>query len=707
MPLPARLQALFLTELDEHTETLNRTLVAAEQAGGVLPQETLQVLFRSAHSLKGAAAATGATEVEAVCRRMEDVLGRAREDRAPIPPPVLEQLFADVDAIVAEGTRLRRAATGGGDSASGGQAAPGPAVRAPSPSTPPRPAPTRPAPAGTLRADSADAAARPPAVLAEAPAPAARATVLKVPVAKFDALLDQADVLIAATHHVEELDGRVHQLQAEFDAGHGADALADLTRSTAAAARTLRLARTHFADALRAARLLPFGQACDGLDRVVRDLARGMGKQVRVVVTGAGTELDRTVLEAIRDPLLHLMRNAVSHGIEMPAERERAGKLPTGSIRVEAALRGGTVQVTVSDDGAGVDTAAVGAAAERRGLPAPTSDAAALEALFLPGLSTVVEPNAVAGRGVGLDVVRSRVEAVGGEVRAFSEAGQATSIILTLPLSVATVRVLLVLVAGETVALTTSNAARAVRVGPHEVRQLGSRRVLLQAGTAIPLVPLAAVLGFTAPGFGRAEVTQAIVVGSDEKAVALAVDHLVREQEVVVKPLGQRLTGLPGALGAAVLADGQPLLVLNATACARLALAHVESAGRPQRSAPSARRLLLAEDSLTVRTLEQSILETAGYEVLAAPDGERAWALLQEQGADAVVADIDMPGMSGFELCRAIRASERFSDIPVVLVTSLESDDDRRHGLAAGADAYLPKSTFDPTFLLESLERLL
>jgi two-component system chemotaxis sensor kinase CheA len=700
LPLPARLRTLFLTELDEHTEALNRTLVAAEQAGGHLPQETVQTLFRSAHSLKGAAAATAASEVEAICRRMEDLLERVRKAGTAIPPPVLEQLFADVDAIIAEGARLRR----GPQTPAG--AGPTTATGAP-PQPDPAPSPRRASarPESSPSAAVQNATARTSVAMTEPATP--EGTVLRVPVAKFDALLDQADMLIAATHHVEGLDARVQQLRAELEAGDAATTLADLARSAAGAERALRLARSHFADALRAARLLPFGQACEGLDRVVRDLARGMEKQAHVVVAGASTELDRAVLEAVRDPLLHLVRNAVSHGIESPADRQRADKPPTGSVRVEATLRGGSVQVTVSDDGAGVDTAAVAAAAERCDLPPPTSDAAALEALFLPGLSTVLEPNAVAGRGVGLDVVRSRVEALGGEVRAFSDAGLGTSVVLTLPLSVATVRVLLVVVAGETIALTTSRSARVVRVSVDEVRGMGGRRVLLQAGTAVPLVPLRTVLGFPSGEFESAEGVPAIIVGSDEDAVALAVDRLVREQEVVVKPLSDRLLGLPGALGAAVLADGQPVLVLNATACARLALTHAESPRRPDRSTPSARRLLLAEDSLTVRTLEQNILQTAGYEVMAAPDGKQAWALLQEHGADAVVADVDMPGMNGFELCRAIRASGRFSDIPVVLVTSLESDEDRRHGLAAGADAYLPKSTFDPTLLLESLERLL
>ena len=687
--LSARLRALFLEELDEHVDALNRGLVAAEQVAGRLPAEALQMLFRSAHSLKGAAAAVGSTDVEAVCHRMEDGLQQVRDGRTPLTPALLSRLFASVDAIATEGTRLR--AVPGGD---------------PSPAEDGEPSPAGAVAVGRFGAEAGPSAGQP--AMAAGPPTAAEGPVLRVPVAKFDALLAQAGVLTAASRRVEGLGLRLEQVRAGVDRGSAvAAALDELARHAGAAERGLRQAGDGFAEAVRFARLLPFGRACEGLDRIVRDLAHGLGKQARVVVEGAGAELDRAVLEAVRDPLLHLVRNAISHGIERPAERERVGKPAVGTVRVEAVVRGRGVVVTVSDDGAGADADAVRAAAARRGLPEPSTPAELIEALFAPGLSTALEPTALAGRGVGLDAVRSQVEAIGGEVRATSGPGVGTSVVLTLPLSISAVQVLVAQVAGETVALTASGTPCRIRPDEPALRAGEGRAALVREDGVAPLVPLAAVLGFAADAPAVTGVVHAMVAGSPGSAVALVVDRLLTEQEVLVRPLGDRLAQLPGVLGGAVLADGRPVLVLNTAVCARLALAEVGWSGRAHPAVPPRQRVLLADDSLTTRTLEQSMLEAAGYEVSLAGDGAAAWALLRERGADAVVADVDMPIMTGLDLCRAIRTSERFVDLPVLLVTSLETDEDRRQGLLAGADAYLVKSRFDPAALLESLGRLL
>ncbi len=654
--LADRLRTLLLEELAEHVAALNRGLVAIELEGAA--PATVQLLFRSAHSLKGAAAAAGSREVERLCHRMEDLLGAARTEPGRLGPEALAELFAGVDRLAAEGERL--------------QAGPD---RGPEPPTP---------------------------TAAAAPTP----TVLRLPAKRLDRLLDQAGALVTATRRVSGLAGLVEEARARAEpASAVAGALDELARSAAAADRHLRQAGDELLEAAHLVRLLPFDRALDGVERLVHDLAAQLGKRARVEVEGATTELDRAVLEAARDPLLHLVRNAVGHGIEPPAERVRAGKPPVGTVRITAALLGGAVTVTVADDGTGVDPAAVRAAVERQGLPPPAGAEEVFEALFAPGLSTALEPSAIAGRGVGLDVVRSSVEALGGEVRLESASGAGTSVALVLPVSISAVEAVLAETCGETVALTATGVPTRARPGDPRLGVVEGRPALSFGDTVAPIVPLAAVLGLAPRPAETTGPVQAMVAGPAGGTVALAVDRFLGQQAMVVRPLGERLDQLPGVLGGSILADGRPVLVLNTAALARLALAHLAGAPAPPR-AESRGRVLVVDDSLTIRALEQGMLEAAGYEVETAADGAAALARLREHGADVVVADVDMPVMSGLELCRALRASERFVDTPLVLVTALESDEDRRRGLEAGADAYLVKSAFDPAELLRVLERL-
>jgi two-component system chemotaxis sensor kinase CheA len=455
-------------------------------------------------------------------------------------------------------------------------------------------------------------------------------------------------------------------------------------------------------------RMLPFGNLAGGFERTVRDLARSLGKQARLVLIGSDTEIDRRALEDLKDPLIHLLRNALDHGIEAPAERQRLGKPSIGSVVVAAVQRGNTTVVEVEDDGAGISVQAVRGAAVERGVGAESdlsamSDREVLRQIFLPGFSTRGQVTEVSGRGVGLDVVARNVERLGGRVDVESTPGAGTRFILTLPLTLATTRALLVESGGDVYAIPTSAVERVLRA-PH-VGSAGGRPMLEHCGAAVPVVGLSTVLGNPVKDQPSQAATTYAVVGTGMHRIALGIDLVVGEQEIVVKPLPYPLVRVRHVSGATILGSGRVVPIL-----AVADLLHAASRPGPARvAAPVAepprkqRRVLIADDSLTTRTLERYILEAAGYEVELAGDGEEALAILLQRSCDVLVSDVEMPGLDGIALTAHVRSDPKLSDVPVILVTSLDSPTDRERGLQAGADAYIVKSSFDQDQLLRTI----
>jgi two-component system chemotaxis sensor kinase CheA len=477
--------------------------------------------------------------------------------------------------------------------------------------------------------------------------------------------------------------------------------------------RLLKDAAGSLDEEVRRVRLLPFAEACQGLDRMVRDLAQAGGKEVALVVEGGSVELDRSILEGLKDPLRHLVRNAVDHGAETPAERRAAGKSPLVHVTVSANLRGGQVEVVVADDGRGIDLEALRQQLRRRRLPEPADDRDLAQAVFLPGLSTTRLITDVSGRGVGLDVVKARVEAMHGNVVLSWVPGRGTCFTLAVPLTLTTLRALLVRAGGHTFAFVAASVLKLVRVNPAEaLRTVEGRRLLTLGGPPLPVASLAEVLGLASePAVAQGKVP-AIIVAAGDRQMAFLVDDLLDEQGVVIKGLGARIRRLRHVVAATLLPSGEIALVLNTGNLIRTALARRADAPRLHPApavAPAAaarKRILVVDDSITTRTLERSILEAAGYEVEVAADGAAAWQLLQEHSADLILSDVDMPRMDGFALTEAVRASPRFHELPVILVTARESQEDRARGSAVGADAYLGKSAFDQQNLLATLAQL-
>ncbi len=463
---------------------------------------------------------------------------------------------------------------------------------------------------------------------------------------------------------------------------------------------------------VRRLRMLPFASACQGLDRQVRDLAQDSGKEIELILEGGDVELDRSVLERLKDPLLHLVRNAVDHGIESPSQRRAAGKPPAGRITVAATLRGSQVEVSVADDGRGIDLEPLREQARKKRLPEALDDRKLVYQIFQPGVTTAPIITSVSGRGVGLDVVKTRVESIHGTIDLSFTPGQGSRFTLAVPLTLTTLRALLVEAGGLTWAWASTNIHRLVHVGPEDFRTVGGREVLRTDEGPIPVAALATTLGLPAGAHSRPDGGRpGLIVAAGERRMAFVVDDLLAEQEIVVKGLGVRLRRVRHFSGATVLPSGRVALVLNAANLIRTAMNQAAgptlSAASASPAPPARKRLLVVDDSLTTRTLEKSILEAAGYEILTAADGAAGWRLLQEQPVDLVISDVEMPDMDGLTLTETIRRSKRFADLPVILVTARSSDQDKARGIEVGADAYIVKSDFEQKSLLETVAQLL
>ncbi|WP_309892350.1 response regulator [Archangium sp.] len=704
--LALALMATFLEELEGHVAALNRDLLALEKAPSPARTEELMTsLLRTVHSVKGASRAVSEGIIELACHRLEEVLVAVHRG-GRTSPELMELCFATADALDDAGRRLAQKQSLEGSPLDAllprleeATHAPEPKPTAAKAATPKAPVPT------------------PPPV--EAPVPGPEGLPVRVSAQKLDALLARSGELRVAglrmegrVELMETVHEELHQLRLRLGGPDEAAArrletrVAQLGRALATDRRTLLQATAGLDEEVRRARTLPFAETCAGLERSGRDLAREVGKQVRLEVHDGGLELDRSLLQGLREPLLHLVRNAVDHGLETPAERREAGKPEEGRVTLSARLLGGRVQVAVEDDGRGLDLGSIRERARRRGLPV-LNDEGDARLIFLSGLSTAEAVTSVSGRGVGLDVVRSQVEALRGSVDVAFQPGQGTCFTLDVPLTLSTLRVLLVTAGGHTFAVAGESVARLLRLDPGDVRTVEGRRMWATPQALVPLATLTAVLGLP-EGTPRPR-PSAMVLASGEVRAVLGVDEVVAEQEVLIRGLGPRIRRGGHVSGMAVLPDGRLAALLNPASLVRAAEGRtVVSALFPAPAEKKARRrILLADDSMTTRTLERSILESAGYDVLACVDGQEAWERLQAEGADAVVSDVEMPRMDGFALTEAVRGSPRFGRLPVVLVTARARPEDKARGLQVGASAYLVKSAFDQTHLLETLRQLI
>ncbi len=697
-----QLLASFVEELDEQVRSFGAELLALEKQGASGAAERVRTLFRIAHTIKGGARAVDAPELALLAHDLEEALSGLRAAGAPPPVEMHAALYGAGDAIAAAGRALRAAGKVPATLVAPAREALAqwltPTGDAPAPSA----AESAGAPAATSLARDEHAAAR-------------------VATSRLNDLLGSSGEMLIALRRAERKVDALESAAVELllrsaprgrEEGPGASMatrpLANAILALARDHRTLADAATRLDEEVRRVRLLPFAEALAGIERIARDVAAAGDKTIEVAFSGEEVLLDRAVIDELRDPLHHLVRNAVDHGIEPVAARRAAGKPEAGQIRIAARVHGGAVEVTVADDGRGIDLAAVRARAADRRRAVPSDEAELVGLVFEAGFSTAPRVTGVSGRGVGLDVVRSRVEAMRGRVDMEFRAGQGTQFRLTVPVELTTMRAVLLHVGAEVVAVPSHQVLMLKRVDLAALPLAEGRRQLPTDGAPLPVVALGALLGLGAPQNRADDRLPLAVLGTESEAAAFVVDELIDEVALTVKRLPARLAGSRQLAGASILSDGRVALILNVAALVKEARGRGGDALTPVAAAEQRRRprVLLVDDSITTRGLERSILEAAGYEVVTANDGAQAWLLLQEQQVDVIVSDIEMPNVTGFELTERVRGTHQFARLPIVLVSGLASDADRSRGLELGADAYVVKGAFQQSKLLETIAEL-
>lgn len=481
--------------------------------------------------------------------------------------------------------------------------------------------------------------------------------------------------------------------------------------------RSTQLSQRLYDEAL-ACRMRPIDDRLGGFARMVRDLGRSLGKPARLEIRGADTQVDRDILDQLEAPLGHLLRNAVDHGLERPEVRAAAGKPAEGVITLSARHSAGLLLVSVADDGAGIDIERVRAAVVKRGLVAVDTarhldDNELLEFLMLPGFTLRDTVTDVSGRGVGLDAVRAMVAMVRGTVRIEHTPGRGTKFILQLPLTLSVVRSLIVEIAGEPYALPLASLSRTLALPQEDIDMLEGRPHFTLDGKQIGLVSAQQVLCGTEP-VGTSGDQPVVVFGDGEARYGLAVDKFLGERMLVVQPLDARLGKLPNIAAGALTEDGSPLLIIDTADLVRSIAKAVEMGSLerlPMRAAQSSgrgrKRLLVVDDSLTVRELERKLLAARGYDVSVAIDGMDGWNAVRSETFDMVITDVDMPRMDGIELVTLIKRDPRTAELPVMIVSYKDREEDRQRGLDAGADYYLAKGSFHDDTLLRAVVDLI
>ena len=480
--------------------------------------------------------------------------------------------------------------------------------------------------------------------------------------------------------------------------------------------RRAMLVSTRLVDQVLGLRMCPFGDGVHAFPRMVRDLARRLGKQVQLVIEGSDTPVDRAILARIESPINHLLRNALDHGMETPDERLAAGKPALGTIRLSARHRGGMLAIDVHDDGRGIDLERLRGAVVARAMGGPAmaaalSPAELMEFLFLPGFSMKESVNDISGRGVGLDVVQQVVREQNGTVRVETEPGMGFRTAITLPLTQSIVRALVVKVQGEAYAIPIAQVERVLRVPQGSVHTLENKQFFELDGVHHGLVAATQVLelGPLAP---VAELA-VVVIGAGAARYALVVDTIAGEQSLVVQSLEPIFGKLRNVASGALLDDGSPVLVLDvADLLVSIGkLLHAGALQQPARQgdadARAARRILVVDDSLTVREMERKLLAARGYRVDTAVDGMDGWNMVRSGNYDLLVTDIDMPRMDGIELVSLVRQDVRLQKLPVMIISYKDRPEDRARGMNAGADYYLAKGSFHDTTLLDAVFELI
>jgi two-component system chemotaxis sensor kinase CheA len=748
--LRIRLQETFLIEAGEHVSAINHALDALEQQQA--PAQQLEIIFRCAHSLKGGARIVNLQLIEYLCQSLENLLSRLRQrgGGSAISASLLSLLHDSVDII--------DAILSGGSPESPALAIKSAVMQLhqklesitldPETSQPihEQPAPRIIVPQKTEPLRPVHQPERAEVFTAAQPAsnPISATTIndtVRIPASRLDNLLVQAEEMmalkLALRQHVtglKLLQDNINQLRREQNSKNELqkEGLQQLDRHLLNLGKELQQLKRQGEDGFRQAGsmienlivdaksllMFPFSLVTEGFQRSIRDIAREQNKEVIFQLSGETLELDRRILQELKDPLVHLLRNSIDHGIEPPDERVRNGKQARANISLSACYTdNGKAEITLADDGAGLNFLQIRQVALDKGFitqeqSAQLTEQALIPLIFRSGFSSRQEVSHLSGRGLGLAIVQEKVEKLGGTIEVISQVGKGTSFRLILPLTLASFRGIRIRLGEYHFAVPTLNVVRVLRLPVHLIHTIEGHETLSIDDRIVPIVALSGILGVQANPIDLQEYRVLLLLGNDHEQIAFAVDEVIGEDDLLLKTLGPQLIRVCNIAGATLLGDGTVLPILNARDLLKSA-----QGGRAQpikqhdiaigKQEPVRHKVLVVDDSITSRTLLKNVLESYGYEVKTACDGKDALDMIQLEPFDLISSDVEMPQMDGFELTARLRADERFSRLPIVLVTSLESQEDRLRGVEVGADAYIVKSSFDQSNLLEIIRKFI
>ena len=777
---------LFLEEAREHTANLSRGLVALEQTPS--SPQAIEPLMRSAHSLKGASRVVGLDYCVDVAHQAEEVLVQAQHGRLQLTQHSIDVLLAASDYLASAAESLSDNAAAWQQSKEADRQdilrqlerillGEKPSLNAVAPKVfvnealaiVQRSELALPATLTQSNAEASDRTSAPTSKSAEQPLtpsvslPASKETakanddggsVVRVSAKSLSRLMNLAGESLVEARWLQPFANSLQSLKRRQDQTsllledlqqHLADVPASVWAQLQQAKRDLAECRQMLADRIGefeeharqsdnlnsrlydeviASRMRPFGDLAKGLPRLVRDTARRLDKQVQIEIHGDQTPVDRDILERLEAPLQHLLRNAIDHGVELPHEREAAGKNPIGKLKVEAHHHSGMLYLRVSDDGRGISIERLRKKIVEKQLTSPEmaaqlSEAELLDFIFLPGFSLAEKLTDVSGRGVGLDVVHHLAQSVGGAARTQTKAGEGTTFSLQLPITLSVLRAVLVTIDGEPYALPHNRTERLLRLPYDEVKSLEGRQFFVDNGRNIGLVKAHQLLELpsrapAAPSENTPSELSIVLVKGEEKSFGITVDAFKGELDLVVRPLDPRLGRIPNLSATAILDNGNPVLILDVEDLLR-SIDQILAQGKLQRSVhldrkttlESRKKILVVDDSVTVRELQRQLLRQRGYVVDVAVDGLDGLEMARLGNYELIVSDIDMPRMNGLEMIRVLRQEIRTQAVPIIVVSYKGRDEDRQKGMQVGANYYLTKSSFQDDSYLDAVHDLI
>lgn len=694
----------FKIEAAEHHQAIVNGLLKLEKKPPIAEHKPLiEIVFREIHSLKGASRAVEQRDIEQLCQAMEGVFHLVKQDKLTLTAPMFDTLYkaSEILGVMLLEVELKEKRIGTGiltqlvKKIEGLQLIKPVSVNSPE----------------TIPIVTQDIQIAPSP--SNVPEKQLSGDTVRIATSKLGVLLREAEEFISVK---ATLGFYIREIKKRHDRE-----LQPLVKDMEQFHRSMSRMVDDLLLDIKTTLLYPFSTLLEIVPKIVRDLSKTYEKEINLSIHGGEIEIDRRILEEIKDPLIHLIRNCIDHGIETPQVRKQSGKSPSGSLSIAIRQSSGReVELLIRDDGAGVDIGRVIQSAVKMGIT--TADAAArmsekeVSALvFRSGVSTSPFITDISGRGLGMAIVAEKISKLGGSVAVDSVPGMGTTFIITLPVTLSTFRGIMVRISEQLFIIPTTAVERAVRIQPDKIKTAGSKQIITHNNESFALVRLGDVLGIPSRKIKNDQIVTipALILVLAQKRIAFMVDEVMGEQEGIVKNLGPQLIHVRNIAGATILGNGRVIPILNprelmeSAAQASCSGIGTESTGEMDAAGIQPKYILVAEDSITLRSLLRNIIESFGYQVKTAVDGMEAFQFLKNETFDLVVSDVEMPGLNGFDLTAKIRSDKLLADTPVILVTALDSANDRQRGMESGANAYIVKGSFEQSNLIEMIRRLI